>query len=72
MDASAYLAGYLHQVPVLLVPCIEGRTETFRSCKGGDLGLDQLQIHESGRDEVKPFRSWRDSYCELSGRVERI
>ena len=29
MDASAYLAGYLHQVPVLLVPCIEGRTENM-------------------------------------------
>jgi hypothetical protein len=25
MDASAYL----HQVPVLLVPCIEGRTENM-------------------------------------------
>jgi hypothetical protein len=29
MDASAYLVGYLHQVPVLLVPCIEGRTENM-------------------------------------------
>lgn len=29
MDASAYLSGHLHQVPVLLVPCIEGRTENM-------------------------------------------
>ena len=27
MDASAYLAAHLHEVPVLVVPCIEGRTE---------------------------------------------
>jgi nitroreductase len=27
MDASAYLADHLHEVPVLVVPCIEGRTE---------------------------------------------
>lgn len=27
MDASAYLAQHLHQVPVQLVPCIEGRTD---------------------------------------------
>jgi nitroreductase len=27
MDASAYLAGHLHEVPVLVIPCIEGRTE---------------------------------------------
>jgi nitroreductase len=27
MDASAYLAARLHEVPVLLIPCIEGRTE---------------------------------------------
>jgi nitroreductase len=29
MDASAYLAEHLHQVPVLVVPCIEGRTENM-------------------------------------------
>jgi nitroreductase len=29
MDASAYLADHLHQVPVLLIPCIEGRTENM-------------------------------------------
>jgi nitroreductase len=29
MDASAYLAEHLHQVPVLVVPCLEGRTETL-------------------------------------------
>lgn len=27
MDASAYLAEHLHEVPVLVVPCIEGRIE---------------------------------------------
>jgi nitroreductase len=27
MDASAYLATHLHEVPVLVVPCIEGRIE---------------------------------------------
>jgi nitroreductase len=27
MDSSAYLAEHLHEVPVLLVPCIEGRIE---------------------------------------------
>ncbi len=27
MDASAYLAAHLHEVPVLVVPCVEGRTE---------------------------------------------
>lgn len=27
MDSSAYLAEHLHEVPVLVVPCIEGRTE---------------------------------------------
>jgi nitroreductase len=27
MDSSAYLAEHLHEVPVLLVPCIEGRVE---------------------------------------------
>ena len=27
MDASAYLASHLHEVPVLVIPCIEGRTE---------------------------------------------
>ena len=27
MDASAYLARHLHEVPVLVIPCIEGRTE---------------------------------------------
>ena len=27
MDASAYLAEHLHEVPVLVIPCIEGRTE---------------------------------------------
>jgi len=27
MDASAYLAAHLHEVPVLVIPCIEGRTE---------------------------------------------
>lgn len=27
MDASAYLAEHLHEVPVLVVPCIEGRVE---------------------------------------------
>lgn len=27
MDSSAYLAEHLHEVPVLLVPCIEGRME---------------------------------------------
>lgn len=32
MDAPAYLADHLHQVPVLLVPCIEGRTENMPSC----------------------------------------
>jgi nitroreductase len=29
MDASAYLADHLHEVPVLVVPCIEGRTENM-------------------------------------------
>ncbi len=29
MDASAYLAEHLDQVPVLLVPCIEGRAENM-------------------------------------------
>jgi nitroreductase len=27
MDAAAYLASHLHEVPVLVIPCIEGRTE---------------------------------------------
>jgi nitroreductase len=27
MDASAYLAAHLHEVPVLVIPCIEGRTD---------------------------------------------
>ena len=27
MDASAYLAEHLHEVPVLVIPCIEGRAE---------------------------------------------
>jgi nitroreductase len=27
MDSSAYLAEHLHQVPVLVVPCVEGRVE---------------------------------------------
>lgn len=27
MDASAYLAEHLHQVPTLVIPCIEGRAE---------------------------------------------
>jgi nitroreductase len=27
MDSSAYLAEHLHEVPVLVVPCIEGRVE---------------------------------------------
>ena len=27
MGASAYLAEHLHEVPVLVIPCIEGRTE---------------------------------------------
>jgi nitroreductase len=27
MDASAYLAAHLHEVPVLVIPCIEGRPE---------------------------------------------
>jgi nitroreductase len=27
MDSSAYLAQHLHEVPVLVVPCIEGRVE---------------------------------------------
>jgi nitroreductase len=27
MDGSAYLAEHLHEVPVLVVPCIEGRIE---------------------------------------------
>jgi nitroreductase len=29
MNASAYLAEHLHQVPVLVIPCIEGRTENI-------------------------------------------
>jgi nitroreductase len=29
MDASAYLAAHLHEVPVLVIPCIEGRTENM-------------------------------------------
>ena len=29
MDASAYLAARLHEVPVLVIPCIEGRTENM-------------------------------------------
>lgn len=29
MDSSAYLAAHLHQVPVLVIPCIEGRTENM-------------------------------------------
>ena len=29
MDASAYLAAHLHQVPVLVIPCIEGRTDNM-------------------------------------------
>ena len=29
MDASAYLAAHLHEVPVLVVPCIESRTENM-------------------------------------------
>jgi nitroreductase len=27
MDASTYLADHLHEVPALVIPCIEGRTE---------------------------------------------
>jgi nitroreductase len=27
MDSSAYVAEHLHEVPVLVVPCIEGRVE---------------------------------------------
>jgi nitroreductase len=27
MDSSAYLAEHLHEVPVLVIPCVEGRTE---------------------------------------------
>ena len=27
MDSSAYLAEHLHEVPVLMIPCIEGRVE---------------------------------------------
>jgi hypothetical protein len=27
MEASSYLAEHLHEVPVLVVPCIEGRVE---------------------------------------------
>ena len=27
MDASAYLAGHLHEVPVPVIPCLEGRAE---------------------------------------------
>jgi nitroreductase len=27
MDSSAYLAEHLHEVPVLVIPCIEGRVE---------------------------------------------
>jgi hypothetical protein len=27
MDSSAYLAEHLHEVPVRVVPCIEGRVE---------------------------------------------
>ena len=27
MDSSAYLAEHLHEVPVLVVPCVEGRVE---------------------------------------------
>jgi nitroreductase len=27
MDSSAYLAEHLHEVPVLLIPCVEGRVE---------------------------------------------
>ena len=29
MDASTYLAAQLHEVPVLVLPCIEGRTENM-------------------------------------------
>jgi nitroreductase len=29
MDASRYLAEHLHQVPVMVVPCVEGRTENM-------------------------------------------
>jgi len=29
MDASAYLAAHLHEVPVLVIPCIEGRIENM-------------------------------------------
>lgn len=29
MDASAYLAAHLHEVPVLVVPCIAGRPESL-------------------------------------------
>jgi len=29
MNASAYLAEHLHEVPVLVIPCIEGRTENM-------------------------------------------
>jgi nitroreductase len=28
MDASGYLAAHLHEVPVLVIPCIEGRPES--------------------------------------------
>jgi nitroreductase len=28
MDSSAYLAAHLHEVPVLVVPCVEGRVDT--------------------------------------------
>jgi nitroreductase len=28
MDSSAYLAEHLHEVPVLVIPCVEGRFET--------------------------------------------
>jgi nitroreductase len=27
MDSSAYLAEHLHEVPVLVIPCLEGRIE---------------------------------------------
>lgn len=27
MDASAYLAEHLHEIPVLVIPCIQGRAE---------------------------------------------
>jgi nitroreductase len=29
MDASAYLAAHLHEVPVLVIPCIQGRPESL-------------------------------------------